>query len=215
MKAPRRRASTAALASALLCAAALTGCAGYRGPGRAVEPGVLRAPGWLPARSTPLLRQRRPDDCGLAAAAMVLHAWHRAGWSAVRAAQPPRRGLRARELRDLLRRHGLRAFVIAGTLTDLEHELGAGRPVVVGTIKRVERRRARRHFEVVVAVHPAQQRIVTLDPAAGWRQFSYRGFLEEWSPSGHTMVVALPGTPGGQHAGWNRRAGAIASGSAR
>jgi hypothetical protein len=176
----------------VLVAALASACAGgYQGPARSVSPAVVEQPGWLRAERVGFVAQRGEEDCGLAAAAMIV-AHHGGGHGDLLRRAPPPGGLSALRVRTLLRQHGLRAFVIAGELADLEHELAAGRPVVVGTVKRVDRRRGRPHYEVVVALDPVRRQVVTLDPAVGWRQSSYAGFLSEWGPARRTAIVALP-----------------------
>jgi hypothetical protein len=44
----------------------------------------------------------------------------------------------------------------------------------------------------VVAIHPGLRKVVTLDPAAGWRENSYEGFVAEWQPAKRTTLVVLP-----------------------
>jgi predicted double-glycine peptidase len=172
------------------------GCVGYVGASRPISPDhVLAGEGWQRVPDIELVRQEGEADCGAAAVAMVLSRWTTPTTVAqVRADAPPMgKGFHAQVLRDLLRGRGLRAFVIEGKMTDLEHEVGAGRPVVVGTLKPVSNDKARAHYEVVVAVHRQRKLVVTLDPALGWRESSYAGFEKEWSGSGHTAIVALPG----------------------
>jgi len=166
----------------------------YAGLARAFDPAELAGDGWVRARGVPQVRQQGLDDCGPAAVTMVLGFWQLpANLDQVRKQLPiPDGGLRAVDVRTLLRRRGLRAFVIEGTIADLEHELAAGRPVIVGTTKAVDRRRVRSHYEVVVAYHPGERRIVTLDPAAGWQVSPLDGFLLEWGASERTTIVALP-----------------------
>lgn len=169
---------------------ALGACTGrYTGPARPFDPAELREDGWVRVRGVPALRQERRQDCGLAAARMVLAFWQKPGWGDVRI---PDGGLRAHEVRELLRQRGLRAFVIEGTVDDLTHELDAGRPVIVGTVKAVDRKKALAHFEVVVAYHPDEQRVVTIDPGAGWRVSPLDGFLAEWRAAAQTTIVAMP-----------------------
>ena len=181
-------------ALALVIAAGLAlgaGCAPrYAGPARPFDPTELAAAGWVRVDGVPEIRQRRTDDCGPAAVAMVLGYWRLA--PRLDGVAIPEGGMHARDLRGLLRDHGLRAFVIEGTFADLEHELGAGRPVIVGTLKPVSRKKALAHYEVVVAYHPVERRVVTLDPALGWRVSPLDGFLLEWAASEHTTIVALP-----------------------
>jgi ABC-type bacteriocin/lantibiotic exporter with double-glycine peptidase domain len=181
-------------------AVALPGCVHYTGPAHAISPSTIsEGDGWKRVPQMALVRQEDESDCGVAAVAMVLARWTRpTGLAEVRASAPPvGSGLRAGQVRDMLRSRGLRAFVIEGRIDDLVHEIEAGRPVVVGTGKMVSDRRARSHFEVVVAIHPARRQVVTLDPSLGWRESSYEGFESEWKLSGHTAVVALP--PGEWH----------------
>ena len=179
----------------LLVLLGASACVRYAGPARSIEPSqIVAGDGWQRVPQMTLVRQHGDADCGAAAVAMVVGRWTQpTGVAEVRASAPPSQGgLRARDLRDLLRARGLRAFVIAGSFADIEHEVGAGRPVVVGTLKRLSDRRARSHFEVVVAIHPARRLVVTLEPALGWRQSSYAGFESEWAGSGHTAIVTLP-----------------------
>jgi hypothetical protein len=55
---------------------------------------------------------------------------------------------------------------LLGNLDDVAAELRENRPVIVGLIK-VHTTRLTGHYEVVVGIHPAEKRIVTLDPAHG------------------------------------------------
>lgn len=167
-----------------------TGCVHrYTGPARDFDPALLRDDGWVRVAGVPEVRQDGVDDCGPAALAMVLGFWQVA--ARLDGLDIPEGGMRAADLRSVLRDHGLRAFVIEGTVEDLEHELAAGRPVIVGTMKAVSRKKVRSHYEVVVAYHPAEQRVVTLDPAAGWRVTPLDGFLVEWGASERTTIVAM------------------------
>ncbi len=47
------------------------------------------------------------------------------------------------------------------------------------------------HYEVVVAYHAARGLVVTLDPAQGWRQYTVKGFVEEWRPARQLAIVVL------------------------
>lgn len=192
----RRILPSLALGLALAFVALATpGCVRYTGPAHAIEPSTIVAgDGWERVPQMALVRQVGEADCGVAAVAMVLARWTRpTGLAEVKASAPPiGRGLRAGQVRDLLRARGLRAFVIEGHIEDLEHEIAAGRPVVVGTLKQVSDRKARSHYEVVVAIHRERRRVVTLDPSLGWRESTYEGFESEWKLSGHTAIVTLP-----------------------
>jgi ABC-type bacteriocin/lantibiotic exporter with double-glycine peptidase domain len=183
-----------ALIATLVTTLLATGCVRhYAGTARLFDPAELAGPGWVYAPGMREILQEDKDDCGPATVAMVLARWERATTlEELRRTPVPDGGLTAADLRTLLRDHGLRAFVIEGSVADLEHELSAGRPVIVGTVKPVDQRRSLRHFEVVVAIHHDAGRVVSLDPSGGWRELPLATFVEQWAASGHTTVVALP-----------------------
>jgi len=162
------------------------------GPAHPFDPAALSQPGWVAVRDVPLVRQASVEDCGVAAAAMVLAFYqHPATVDALTREMPvPDGGLAARDVRTLLRRRGLHAFVIEGTVADLQHELAAGRPVIVGTVEPVDRSHVRSHYQVVVAMRGDQ--VVTLDPASGWEVTPAHAFGVEWQAAEHTTIVAMP-----------------------
>lgn len=165
----------------------------YRGGAQAVSAHAL-APGWLHAAPTPVITQRQPQDCGLAALAMVAGAWGRR-WSVVEMAhqlRPTRRGLTLGALRDLARARDLDAYAIRGSHADLAHELGAGRPVLLGLVLPYDRQRALHHYEVAVALDPATGAVITRDPATGQLRRRSRAVLErEWLTAGHATLVVV------------------------
>jgi hypothetical protein len=151
-------------AIAIALAVLAIGCAHYRGTSRPIDARRLAEPAVL---------------------AMML-AYHQRAASDLRTAD----GASARELRAVLQARELDAYVLAGNRADLERELVARRPVIVGTIKEIGARRVP-HFELVIAVH-RDGTVVTLDPAGGPRAMPASGFEAEWAGSGHTMIVAAP-----------------------
>ena len=149
---------------------------------------------WHRATATPVVKQSRPMDCGLAALAMVAGAWGDpvALAELQRSSPPGDRGVKLGTLRDLARARGLTAYAIAGTHADLERELAGHRPVVVGLVLPFEQRRALTHYEVVIAYNPRDGSVVTLDPATGKQMQRTRAVLEaEWKPAGHATLVVV------------------------
>lgn len=181
---------------AALAAMASLGCAVYPGTARpAFIEDLRREEGWTLLDSVPYVRQVSEKGCGAACLAMVLRHWGIE--SPVEAleeecAAPVKGDIRASALRDAARRRGLAAYLFAGTLADLEHELARGRPIVVGLAKpRGEGFTS--HFEVVVGLHPGQGRIAVLDPAVGLMHDSLAGFENEWKlTKGVMLVVFVP-----------------------
>ena len=92
-------------------------------------------------------------------------------------------------MRRHIKSHGLEAFLIEGKMKDLEHELGRGRPVIVGLIKPYVWNKFLSHYAVIVGLHPEQKKIVLLDPADGWRQYTFEGFEGEWLPTKRLTLV--------------------------
>ena len=190
------RAATSGLASicALGASLLLGGC--YAGTAQAISPHQVAAdPGWLVVSGVPLVRQPGSSDCGAAALAMVLGYWSQPTSVQeidARDATAAAKGWKAGQLRDLAREKGLRAFVVSGRLADLTTEVGQGRPVIVGLVQRYGKDQTRAHYQVVIGVHPAKRLILTLDPAAGWRQDTLEGFAREWIPTQQVTLVFLP-----------------------
>jgi ABC-type bacteriocin/lantibiotic exporter with double-glycine peptidase domain len=179
--------------AAVLCASLLAACVPYSGGARAIAPtSVTQGAGWSLAVA-PTIMQRADNDCGPAALAMVSGFWHRPlGLAAVVAALPPLtdQGVALGALRDLARRHQLLAFAVKATRDDLETELAAGNPTIVGLLRPHGAGR-QRHFEVVIAWHRMSARIVTIDPSAGWVVRTWHDFDEEWSLADRPALVIL------------------------
>lgn len=183
-----------ALLAGLLAAA--SGCmtvSTYTGSARPFDPQELeRETGWLAVRDVPVVRQKSEIDCGAAAIAMVVTYWTTEPSAGVlaelRPVRPP--GLQAGRLRDVARRRDLAAYIVSGQPVDLERELRAGRPVLVGLVK-PQRNGALTHYEVVVGFHRQKRLVVTLDPAEGWRQNDLAAFLDEWKPAANLALVVV------------------------
>jgi len=109
-------------------------------------------------------------------------------------------GVAAGALRDLARRRGLRVFLIRGQIEDLQHELGAGRPVLVG-LRQSYSDRTLSHYEVVVGINARSRLLLLFDPGHGPREDGFDGFAAEWNPAGSLAIVvtgwstAPPSTP--------------------
>jgi ABC-type bacteriocin/lantibiotic exporter with double-glycine peptidase domain len=190
----RARASIAALAGLVIALSAMAGCQlPYTGGARPVSSETLGG-GWYRAAATPVVRQHHETDCGLAALAMVAGAWGR-NWSVAdlnRQLPPTERGVKLGKLRDLARARGFDAYAIRGTPTDLTNELSHGRPVVLGLLLPYDQNRNASHYEVAVAIRPADGAVVTIDPASGqWRQRSRQVLDLEWKSAGFATLVVV------------------------
>jgi len=196
---------TGRAAAAALALLGATGCASLGGRSQAFDAGRLSVDGgWIVAAGVTEVRQSGPHDCGAACLAMVAGRWRADLTLAQASAALPAgtSGATLGDLRDLARAQGLTAFAIAGDRDTLLHELGAGRPVILGLHVPAGLGLARRHYEVAVAVHPADDRFVTLDPAAGWRVRRWVELDAEWQPAGRpALVVVGTAPPAAQDAG--------------
>jgi hypothetical protein len=172
-----------------------TGCVAYPA-GTAHETtfdDLRREDGWVLADAAPITRQKSDDDCGAASLSSVLACWGvDASVETLRqeCAVPGEPGLRAAALRDAARRRGLAAFLVAGRVADLDHELGRGRPVIVGVVKEAGPVSVA-HFEVVVGRHPDAERIAAIDPARGLVFDALADFEREWAATKDVMLVVF------------------------
>jgi ABC-type bacteriocin/lantibiotic exporter with double-glycine peptidase domain len=179
-------------AAVIVALVGLTGCQlPYTGGARPVSPAQLDS-SWLHAAPTPVVLQKQESDCGLAALAMVAGAWGR-HWSVDDLAHripPSEKGVKLGALRDLARNRGLEAFALRASATDLQHELAAGRPVMLGLMLPFDRGHNRAHYEVAIAMNPKDGTIITIDPASGqWMRRSRDVLDVEWKAAGYPALV--------------------------
>ena len=174
---------------------AVGGCLSVRASGKSFTPQGLAAPGWTGTPNVPVLHQTRELDCGPVAAAMLLGFWGRpAAPDALRAEAgvPTSHGLTAGTVRDLVKARGLEAYLVEGDVADLERELAAGRPVLVGLAKPFSDKEAIGHYEIVAGVNRTDGRVATIDPAAGWREVPIKEFMAEWDPTKRLTLIVAP-----------------------
>ena len=181
----------AALLALVLCT---VGCRlAYTGGATTVKPHEVPA-GWLTAAPTPVVVQSERSDCGLAALAMVAGAWGR-HWTLddlTHRLPPGKKGVQLGKLRDLARERGLVAYAVKGSFDDLRKELAAGRPVLLGLVLPFDRNNNLNHYEVAVAMNPADDTVVTRDPATGELMKRQRKVLDlEWKHAGYATLVVV------------------------
>ena len=162
-------------------------------PGR-TTPDLGADAGWKTVPGVVLVRQEERRDCGVAALVMILNRWRtEVDPPTVRRLVGPiedGKGVPAGTLRAIARTQGMNAFLVQGTFEDLEHEIGEGRPVLVGVAK-VRGGRSYPHYEVVVGTNRRKGAVLLADPAAGWHEETRRGFEARWAVSRHLSLVVL------------------------
>ena len=169
------------------------GCGlGLRG---ATRPQLATDDGWLEVPGVQLQLQRSRTDCGAAALTVVLGYW-RPGLTDDRVREwlgpvDDEQGVEAGRLRTVARDQGHEAFIVPGTFEDLVKEIGQRRPVIAGVVNTVVGK-AYPHYEVVVAVNPRSKKVLTVDPALGWREQSFSKFDQRWQLSRRLLLVIMP-----------------------
>ncbi|HPH67884.1 MAG TPA: cysteine peptidase family C39 domain-containing protein [Kofleriaceae bacterium] len=172
---------------------AATGCLSYTGGARPAQLATLaQDPAWMLA-PVPTVRQQNRNDCGIAALDMVLQRWgQHVPRATVLAEVGPltEHGVALGALRDVALQHGLAAFVVVANRSDLEYELTAGRPVLVGLLRPHGSAR-QSHFEVVVGLQRTSGAIATVDPGSGPQVRTWHDFADEWDAAGRPALVVL------------------------
>ncbi len=205
------------LPATTLAAITLAGCAAtYSGPARRTSQAELAAqPGWVMV-DAPEIRQPDAGSCGPTALAIVAGRWGLDPDVAMASVKRSREeDASFAELRAAARTLGLSAFVIEGDADTLEYELQAGRPVVVGLMRRYGKKHLRGHYEVIVGVHPERKLAATIDPAAGYRVRTYAELEGEWGPTKRAAMVVLGPESGAQVSAGARSPGGSALPSVR
>ena len=185
-----------ALAGVALACLTLAAC-GHGGATMREPTQFANDPSWRVVAHFPVVRQTSEVDCGAAALASLLDYWGQpTGIADITKAHPPdsQRGIYARDLRDFARRTSLSAYLLAGTLDDLERELGVGRPVLVGLV-RTESNRAYGHYAVVVGLKRDRTRVLLVDPAKGWLEQPVDAFVGTWGRARWVTLVVMPREP--------------------
>jgi len=128
--------------------------------------------------------------CGGAAIAMVLRYWGEHDVLAENFAalvRPGEAGIRTEVLVDAVRARGWRALPLNGTLSVVDSQLAAGRPLIA--LLQV----GRGSFHYVVLVAHANGGIITHDPAiAPFRVSRAEAFDDAWARSGRWALLILP-----------------------
>jgi len=151
-------------------------------------------PDWLYLAAVPAVEQVSREGCGAACLAMVLQYWgHEVSPEELEreCVVPGIEGIRAASLRDAARRRGLSAYLFAGTVEDVEHELRRGRPVIVG-LAHPRGDAYLSHFQVVVGLHPSRQDVAVLEPAVGHlMRDALVDFAVAWGRARNVMLVVF------------------------
>jgi ABC-type bacteriocin/lantibiotic exporter with double-glycine peptidase domain len=170
-----------------LALAAFAGCATWGAVPVRPESGWQTVPG---ARAH---AQEGPRDCGAAALTTVLASFDPSiGLDQVRrlTGPPDAQGLSAARLREVARARGLQAYLFSGSLEDVDRELAAGRPVLVGVVRSHGRKRLA-HYQVIAGRQRQRDQLLVADPERGWTVMSRQEFLAEWDPARRlTLVVS-------------------------
>lgn len=100
------------------------------------------------------------------------------------------KGVKLATLRDYAKAHGLEAYALAATPKDLEHELAAGRPVLLGLMLPYDMQHNQSHYEVAIAIRPSDGSVITIDPATGkWMTRSKKVLDVEWKAAKYAALV--------------------------
>jgi predicted double-glycine peptidase len=145
------------------------------------------------------------DGCGSASLSMVMRYWDRKEGRAVAADaeetqiqaalfSPAAKGIFASSMRDYLERSGYQAFAFRGQWADFEHQLGLGRPMIVGL--QPSGAHGPLHYVVVVGIDPERNYLLMNDPAQQkMLRISREGFEAEWRATGNWTLLAVPKSP--------------------
>jgi ABC-type bacteriocin/lantibiotic exporter with double-glycine peptidase domain len=154
---------------------------------------------WIDVPYVPQQKQ----GCGAASMAMVMQYWERQQGQPSRATADSAQILRALRSNaahgiyasDMVRyfqQHGYRTFAFSGAWSDLESELGKGRPLIVALHAGSGREL---HYVVVAGIDDEHQLVLVNDPAQRkLLKEDQARFEREWKASGYWTLLAVPQT---------------------
>lgn len=134
------------------------------------------------------------DGCGAASIAMILQYWTGgppADVAAITRSLVSREahGIYASDLERYLRQQGYRTFALRGEWSDLEEQLGRGRPLIVA----LQPGKGALHYVVLTGLDPSSDAVVKNDPAVRKALKQHRReFLDQWKAAGYWTLLALP-----------------------
>ena len=175
-------------------------CALHSASGSALTPGpdtVLPSPVTI---DVPFVHQPK-DGCGAASIAMVMQYWAaQQGLAAgtesdVSTIQgqlhaPHQKGIAAEQMEAYMRQHGFRVFPLNGSWSDLEEQVGKGRPVIAALKPSGQ---SELHYVVIDGIDAAHDMVTMNDPAV--RKLLTReraGFEQEWKAAHNWLLLAVP-----------------------
>ncbi len=148
----------------------------------------------------PFVAQPR-DGCGAASISMVMQYWAAQQHSAAPAASdvstiqrqifsPRQRGSTPVAMEDYLRQNGFQAFAFSGKWSDLQEQIGKGRPLIVALRPRGQ---MALHYVVIDGVDPDRGLVTMNDPAERKLLTEERaGFEKDWSATHNWTLLAVP-----------------------
>lgn len=148
----------------------------------------------------PFVAQPR-EGCGAASLSMVMQYWaSKQGTGAPETSDVERiqrelyskkeRGIPAEQMGSYLRQHGFQAFAFPGKWSDLEEQIGKGRPLIVALKPEGQ---SELHYVVIDGVDTARGLVTMNDPAVRKLLNEERGrFEEEWSATHNWTLLSVP-----------------------
>jgi ABC-type bacteriocin/lantibiotic exporter with double-glycine peptidase domain len=156
---------------------------------------------WL---DVPFVHQPR-EGCGAAALAMVMEYWAKQPSLTAMHEDPSDRdvdriqhqlyvprehGIPASAMQSYLQQHGFRVFALSGRWSDLEEQLGKGRPLIVAIQPQGQKQF---HYVVIDGVDPARGMVMMNDPAERKLLPEERAaFEKDWGATHNWMLLAVP-----------------------
>ena len=148
----------------------------------------------------PFVAQPR-EGCGAASLSMVMQYWAGKQGTAASADSdamyiqhllyvPREHGIPASAMGEYLRRHGFQAFAFAGKWSDLEEQIGKGRPLIVALRPQGQ---SELHYVVIDGIDSARGLVTMNDPAERKLLSEERArFEKEWSATHNWTLLAVP-----------------------